>query len=146
MRRREFITLLGGTAAAWPHAAQAQQEERMHRIGVLLPAAMNRARLAGHSMLHEYWQVANKLCIGEWIARRLKDAGFVEGQNVAIDYRWGNDRFTPESGHSATTMSALCQKQTHAPQQFRPLLARLSEALDKPGLEHRRSSCVPPAD
>jgi putative tryptophan/tyrosine transport system substrate-binding protein len=73
MRRREFITLLGGSAVTWPFAARAQQGERMRRVGMLLPATVNDS---------EYPGLVNAL------VQRLQQLGWTEGRNVRIETRW----------------------------------------------------------
>jgi putative tryptophan/tyrosine transport system substrate-binding protein len=75
MRRRAFITLLGGAAATWPLAARAQQGERVRRIGVLT---------AGPRPDDQDAQ-ANIAAFLEG----LKQLGWVDGRNVRIDYSWG---------------------------------------------------------
>jgi putative ABC transport system substrate-binding protein len=80
MRRREFITLLGGTAAAWPLAARAQQPAKQPTIG--------------------YLGSSTALTQGQWTAafsQRLRELGWIEGRNIAIEYRWAegqSERFT----------------------------------------------------
>jgi len=74
MRRREFITLLGGAAAAWPLAARAQQGERMRRIGVLMPIAA--ANPQAPVRIAAFLQ-------------GLAQFGWTDGRNVRIEYRWG---------------------------------------------------------
>ena len=74
MKRREFITLLGGAVVAWPLAARAQQPERMRRVGVLMPNAADdpeyQARMAA-------------------FLQGLAQLGWIDGRNVRIDTRWG---------------------------------------------------------
>ena len=84
MKRREFITLLGGAAAAWPLAARAQ---RLRRIGVLIVAAPDDAdaqtRLAA-------------------LRQGLQQFGWIEGRNLQIDARWG-------AGDAAATRRAATE-------------------------------------
>jgi len=74
LRRREFITLVGGVAAAWPLAVRAQQPDRMRRIGVLINLAADDPE--GHARITAF-------------AQGLQEAGWTTGRNVRIDYRWG---------------------------------------------------------
>ena len=73
MQRREFITLLGGAAVAWPRAARAEQADRMRRVGVLEARTADdreaQARLAA-------------------LLQGLQELGWTDGRNVRIDYRW----------------------------------------------------------
>ena len=85
IRRREFITLLGG-AVAWPMAASAQQPERVRRVGVLMAFAETdmevQARVAA-------------------FRQELRKSGWLEGANLRIDERWATD--TMEHVHAYAT-------------------------------------------
>jgi putative ABC transport system substrate-binding protein len=74
LKRREFITLLGGAAVAWPLAARAQQPDRMRRIGALLATAADDPE--GKAQIAAFLQ-------------SLQQLGWTVGRNVQIDYRWG---------------------------------------------------------
>jgi ABC-type uncharacterized transport system substrate-binding protein len=73
MRRREFITLVGGAAATWPLFARAQQAERMRRIGVLMGFAENDSRSYAHMAAFR---------------DGLQKLGWTESRNIRIDTRW----------------------------------------------------------
>jgi putative ABC transport system substrate-binding protein len=73
MRRREFIMLVGGAAAALPRPAWAQQPERMHRIAILMPYAESEQEAQD--------RVAT-------FVEQLRKLGWNEGRNIRIDTRW----------------------------------------------------------
>jgi len=86
MKRREFITLLGGAACAWPLVARAQQGERMRRIGMLLPAAAADAEFLER--------------VGAFL-QALAQSGWIIGQNLRIDTRWATTNPAEIRRHSA---------------------------------------------
>ena len=91
MRRREFITLLGGAAAAaWPLAARAQQGERVRRISMLQPLAPDDPEA--------------QLRVSAFYGR-LKELGWTDGSNVRIDYRWTSGDATRMRAQAAELVS-----------------------------------------
>jgi putative tryptophan/tyrosine transport system substrate-binding protein len=90
MKRREFISLLSGAAAAWPLAARAQQGERVRRIGVLMSLAADdkeaQARLAA-------------------FLQGLQELGWIDGRNVRIDIRWRDGDADRNRRHAAELLA-----------------------------------------
>jgi putative ABC transport system substrate-binding protein len=86
MRRRDILSLLSGTAAAWPLTAAAQQPDRMRRIGMLLPAAANDAEFQTR--------------VGAFL-EGVQRSGWTIGQNVRIDSRWATNNAVEIRRHAA---------------------------------------------
>jgi putative ABC transport system substrate-binding protein len=108
MNRREFISLLGGAAVAWPLAARAQQPERMRRIGVLLPATADDADF-------QVWLGA--------FQQALAQSGWSIGRNVRIDTRWAGGKADDVSRHAAELVATAPDViLAHGVTAIRPLL------------------------
>ena len=137
MKRREFISLLGGAAVAWPLAARAQQGERMRRIGVLLPFSADDAE--------------SQVRMGAFL-QTLALSGWTIGRNLRIDIRWaginGDDirkhaaelaALTPDVilAHGASTVRPLQQATRSVPIVFPvvgdPVGAGIVGSLARPG-------------
>jgi putative ABC transport system substrate-binding protein len=91
MRRREFIKVLAGSAAAWPLAVHAQQPERMRRVGVLMSLAADDPE--GQARITAFVQ-------------GLEQLGWTDGRNVRIDTRWSGGS-VPDTRKYAEELAAL---------------------------------------
>jgi putative ABC transport system substrate-binding protein len=138
MKRRQFVTLLGGAAAAWPLTARAQQPaQRLRRIGVLLPAAADDANF--------------QTLVGAFL-QELAQLGWSIGRNVRIDTRWATANaaeirrhaaelasLAPDVilAHGASTVGPLLQATRTVPIVFTtvadPVAAGFVDSLARPG-------------
>ena len=137
IRRREFVALLGGGAAAWPLTARGQQGERMRRIGMLLPAITNDDAFQDR--------------IGAFL-QGLQEAGWSIGRNVRIETRWASNNPTEIRRHAAelaalapdvvvafaaSTVGAMLQATSSVPIVFPgvadPVAAGFVDSLARPG-------------
>jgi putative tryptophan/tyrosine transport system substrate-binding protein len=113
MRRRDFISLIGGAAATWPLAARAQQPERMRRIGVLSSTAVDDQ---DNKVRHAAFQ------------QRLQQLGWTDGHNVQIDYRFAAANL--ENYHKyAAELIALAPDVILAPGQSLPHILQATRTI-----------------
>ena len=93
MRRREFITLLGGATVAWPLAARAQRAAKVYRIGFLSAGAEVRPPTN--------WSI---------FVNGLRDLGWIEGKNIVFDRRYADNRLDwPAPGSEDTELGVLME-------------------------------------
>jgi putative ABC transport system substrate-binding protein len=114
MRRREFISFLGGAAATWSLAAWAQQPERMRRIGILMPYANGDAEFEARvrALRHE-----------------LVRLGWTEGVNVQFDERWTTDNMDRVRANAASLVASKPDVVITLGGRVVPVLVQLSRSV-----------------
>ena len=116
LRRRQFITLLGGTAAAWPLAARAQQPiGKIRRLGLLLPSLPESS-------------------FGKAMRDRLRALGYIEGRDTILETRWAEGK-VERLTELAAELAALQLDAIIAFTTPNPLRARAQHVLRRHALE-----------
>jgi putative tryptophan/tyrosine transport system substrate-binding protein len=114
MRRREFITLAGGAAAAWPFSARAQPRERVRRIGILMPFPKVDAET-------QTWVQA--------LRQELARLGWPEGSNVQFDERWSTDNMDLVRADAASLVALNPDVIVTAGDRVIPILTKLTRSI-----------------
>jgi hypothetical protein len=120
VKRREFISLLGGAATTWPLAARAQQAGKTYRIGWLQPAAIPDAWLKG-------------------FRQGLQELDYVEGKNLIIEYLWGNGNLSEKPSSSLIPYPA----QLLISAELAPIITKKARLGGIGTPQHREGSRVP---
>jgi ABC-type uncharacterized transport system substrate-binding protein len=114
LKRREFITLLGGAAAAWPLAARSQQADRVRRVGIVMPYA--KGDTESDARVRAFRQELGKL-------------GWTDGGNVQFDERWTTDNMDSVRAHAASLMASNPDIVVATGGRVVPILMRLSSSI-----------------
>jgi putative ABC transport system substrate-binding protein len=114
VRRRTFITLIGGAAAAWPLAARAQQRERMRRIGIVMPFAKGDSE--GEARIRAFKQ-------------ELATLGWTDGGNIQFDERWPADNMDLVRSHAASLVASNPDIIVVSGGRIVPVLMRLTRSI-----------------
>ena len=114
LKRRQFFTLLGGGAVAWPLAARAQQPERMRRIGIVMPFAKGDSE--GEARIRAFKQELAKL-------------GWTDGGNIQFDERWPADNMDLVRSHAASLVASNPDIIVASGGRIVPVLMRLTRSI-----------------